>query len=42
MKSIKCKEIAETIEGEIIGNGSVSIFNLNRIEFATNGELTFF
>ncbi|MFN3195442.1 MAG: UDP-3-O-(3-hydroxymyristoyl)glucosamine N-acyltransferase [Chlorobiota bacterium] len=42
MKSIKCKEIAETIEGEIVGDGSVSIYNLNRIEFATNGELTFY
>lgn len=42
MKSIKCSEIAETIDGELIGDGNVSIFNLNRIEFATQGELTFF
>ena len=42
MKSIKCSEIAETINGEIIGDENVSIFNLNRIEFATQGELTFY
>lgn len=42
MKSIKCSEIAETVNGEIIGDGNVSIYNLNRIEFASQGELTFF
>lgn len=42
MKSIKCSEIAETVNGEIIGDGNVSIFNLNRIEFASQGELTFY
>jgi len=42
MKSIKCSEIAETVKGEIVGDENVSIFNLNRIEFATQGELTFY
>jgi UDP-3-O-[3-hydroxymyristoyl] glucosamine N-acyltransferase len=42
MKSIKCSEIAETVNGEIVGDGNVSIYNLNRIEFASQGELTFY
>lgn len=42
MKSIKCSEVAQTIDGEIIGDSSLSIYNLNRIEFAKDGELTFY
>ena len=42
MKSIKCSEIAETVNGEIVGDENVSIFNLNRVEFASQGELTFY
>ncbi|MCX7736768.1 MAG: UDP-3-O-(3-hydroxymyristoyl)glucosamine N-acyltransferase [Candidatus Kapabacteria bacterium] len=37
-----CEEIAHLVEGELIGNGKTIISGLNRIEYADNGDLTFY
>jgi UDP-3-O-[3-hydroxymyristoyl] glucosamine N-acyltransferase len=39
---LTCKEIARIAEGELVGNGEIEVFNLNRIEEATEGEITFY
>lgn len=41
-KPTTCKEIATLLGGELIGNGSITICRLNRIEYATEGDLTFY
>lgn len=42
MKTIKCSDIAKTINGKLVGARKKTIYNLNRIEFAGEGELTFY
>jgi UDP-3-O-[3-hydroxymyristoyl] glucosamine N-acyltransferase len=37
-----CEEIARLIEGELIGDGKKVITGLNRIEHATEGDITFY
>ncbi len=37
-----CSEIAQLIDGELIGDGNAIISGLNRIEFAGRGDLTFY
>lgn len=41
-KSFTCREIADTLNAEVKGNKDMSISKLNRIDFASSGELTFF
>lgn len=37
-----CTEIAQIIQGELIGNGNILITGINRIEYAGEGDLTFY
>ncbi len=39
---VTCEEIAKIIEGKIQGNSTLLIYELNRIEVAKKGDLTFF
>ncbi|MFN3305618.1 MAG: UDP-3-O-(3-hydroxymyristoyl)glucosamine N-acyltransferase [Candidatus Kapaibacteriota bacterium] len=41
-KPTTCKEIAFILGGEVIGNGFLQIHRLNRIEYAEEGDLTFY
>ncbi len=41
-KPLTCQEIAKILNGEINGDHSLTIFRLNRIEYAKTGDLTFF
>ncbi|MFN3781824.1 MAG: UDP-3-O-(3-hydroxymyristoyl)glucosamine N-acyltransferase, partial [Candidatus Kapaibacteriota bacterium] len=41
-KPTTCKEIAFILGGELIGNGFLQIHRLNRIEYAEEGDLTFY
>lgn len=38
---LTCEEIANRFNGKIIGNGSLQVTRLNRIEYATEGDLSF-
>lgn len=39
---ISCKNIAEYINGKVVGNPNTLILRLNRIEYAEEGDLTFY
>ncbi|MGQ9818722.1 MAG: UDP-3-O-(3-hydroxymyristoyl)glucosamine N-acyltransferase [Candidatus Kapaibacteriales bacterium] len=39
---ISCKKLAELINGKLVGNPNTMILRLNRIEYAEEGDLTFF
>ncbi|MEJ5285620.1 MAG: UDP-3-O-(3-hydroxymyristoyl)glucosamine N-acyltransferase [Bacteroidota bacterium] len=39
---LTCEDIANLFNGKILGNKDLKIFRLNRIEFAKEGDLTFF
>lgn len=41
MTELSCKQIADMIDGVIVGNPDAKIYKLNRIETAAKGELTF-
>jgi UDP-3-O-[3-hydroxymyristoyl] glucosamine N-acyltransferase len=40
--NLSSKEIAEIIEGQLIGKADLLLFALNRIDFAAEGEITFY